>query len=236
MSGLIRALDAIVQKNDDLFAIELDGIEIIFRLPSIKSARQYAILLNLAQYNSEKSIIYETIFRNVVQDDWLVNQCGDLKAGIPETIANLIMRLSGLDDSATEYTEELFRVYRNQSSSDLIFMKRIICSAFGGYTFESLDHLNYQNLVNIFIQAENILLERGIIETEYNFVTPEEVKEAPFKVEDIIRRDKESFIAYDSPEQEDPRKAAYMQKIREIAIQRAKDEEQKFKKKFIQQK
>ena len=235
MSGLIRALDAIEQKDDDLFAVELGGIEIIFRLPSVKAAQQYAMLIGLAQSENEKSIIYETIFRSVVQDDWLTKQCGDLKAGIPETIATLVMRLSGLDDSAIEYTEELFRVYRNQSNSTIVYMKRMICVAFGGYTFDSLDHLNYQNLVNVFIQAENILLERGIIKEEHDFTTQESAKEAPFKVEDVIKRDGDLHREYDSPEQDDPRKLAYMQKLREGAMKRAETEERKFKSRFAQQ-
>jgi len=235
MSGLNQALAAIQQKDDDLFAFELDGIEIVFRLPSVKKAQQYSVLLNMASSESEKCIIYETIYRSVVQDDLLINDAAELKAGLPETVARLVIRLSGLDETSIEYTEQLFNVYRNQTNSTIAYLQRTICSTFSGYTFEALDKLNYQNLVNVFIQAEKELLDRGIIQREHDFTSKEQAKEAPFKVEELIKKDRESFIDYDSPEQEDPRKKIYMQKLREGAKKRAEIEERNFKKTFAQQ-
>jgi hypothetical protein len=54
-------------------------------------------------------------------------------------------------------------------------MKRVICSAFSGYTFKSLDELNYQQLVEIFANAERALLDTGIIQEPYSLKTAEDV-------------------------------------------------------------
>ncbi len=232
MSGLNRALEAIQQKTDDLFAFEVDGIEIVFRLPAVKIAEQYSTLLNIAQTESEKSVIYETMFRSCVQDEWLTSEAAELKAGIPETVARLILRLSGLDEAAIPYTEELFALYRQQSNSTMTYMKRMICMVFPGYTFEVLDKLNYQNLVNVFIQAEPMLLKQGIIEKEHDFTSPESAREAPFAVEDLIKTDNEAYKEYDSASQDDPRKLAHMQKLRENARKRAENEEREFQKRY----
>jgi hypothetical protein len=232
MSGLYRALEAIQRKSDDVFAVEIEGIEVVFRLPPVQAAQQYSLLLNMAQTESERLIIYETIFRDVVEDDLLASEDGDIMAGVPETISKLVLMMSGLDNSAKEYTAQLFGLYRQQSSSVLMCMKRAICTAFPGYTFESLGQLNYQNLVNVFIQAEKILLERGIIESEYDFMSSEETKEAPFAVEDLIKQDRDAYHDYEFVDQEDPRKLARMNKLREAARRRAEEEERVFKERY----
>ena len=233
MSGLSRALEAIQQKSDDVFAFEINGIEIVFRLPPVALAQQYSILLNMTQTESERTVIYETIFRNVVQDDWMINEAGGLQAGVPETVSKLVFMFSGLDDTAKQYTEELLQLYRTQSSSILMTIKRTICSVFPSYTFESLGQLNYQNLINVFVQAEKILLEKGIIESEFEFMSPDQAKEANFKVENLIKQDKEAYREYDDASKEDPRKLAHMAKLREAAKKRAEMEEKEFKKRYM---
>ena len=232
MSGLHRALEAIKQQSEDLFAFEIEGKEVVFRLPSVRQAQQYAKLLNIAQTESDKIAIYETIFRSVIQDDWMV-QDGELYAGLAETVALLVIRLSGLDDSSEEYLEELFRLYRKQSNSVLMYMKRCICSVFHGYTFESLNELNYQNLVNVFIQAEKELLRQGIIEQEHDFTSAAQEQHKSLGIEELIKKDKEAHREYEQGDQEDPRKLAYMQKLREGARKRAELEEQEYKKRLI---
>jgi len=234
MSGLIRALDAIEQRTEDIFALELDGIEIIFRLPGIRVAQQYLSLLTLSNSESERSLIYEAMFRRVIEDDWLSNHANNIKAGIPETIAKLVLKLSGLDPASDNriYTEQLINTFRSQADNSISLMKRTICSVFNGYTFESLDLLNYQNLVSTFIQAERILLERGIMEEGFSFKEPEKAKEAPFRVEDMIKNDRQSFKEYNAASQEDPRKLAHIRKLREQAKERAEKEELNFRKKL----
>ena len=233
MDGLGRALEAISRKTDDLFAVTFGETEIVFRLPPVRVVQQYATLLQLCETDSERNTIYESVFCNVVQDDWLTKNsgAGQLKAGIPESLTKLIIMLSGLDDHHAEYTEELFNAYRNQSNSTLLYMQRTICLVFPGYTFDSLSEINYQKLVNIFIQAEKVLLDRGIIDSEHDFKKAQESKHKPYLVEDAIKADAQAFQEFESPREEDPRRAAHMQKIREAAIRRAKEQELAFKRK-----
>ncbi len=228
MTGLFQALEAITKKHDDLFAVELEDVEIVFRLPSVKEGHQYSLLLDLCKTESDRSSVYESIFRNFVQDEWLTKSAGDIKAGIPETVARLIMMLSGLDEHHTEYTEYLFKAYREQLSSDISYMERVICEVFPGYTFELLESLNYQKLVSVFIQAEKVLIKNGRIEKEHDFVSQEQAKPKPFRVEDVIRQDRNAHKEFETPDRPDPKMAARMQKIREGVIKRAQEEERKF--------
>jgi hypothetical protein len=230
MAGLIHALEAIQNGNEDLYALELEGIEIVFRLPSIKQAYQYQKLLSLTADYTEVCIIYEHMFKAAVLNDYMATKDGDLPAGIPETIAKLIFMLSGADEHCTEYTEELVTVYRKQADNTLMYMKRIICQVFAGYTFKSLNEENYQTIVNLFIQAEKVLLERGIIETVHQFNQPEEAKPKPFRVEDVIRHDANAQAEFDKPK-EDANTMARVNKIRQEAIKRAKDQELAFRRK-----
>lgn len=233
MSGLHRALEAIQRKSDDLFAFDIEGVEVVFRLPSIHQAQQYAMLLGMAQTESEKYTVYDRIFRNVIQDDWMANQDPEQGAGLPETVAKLVLYLSGLDEHSEQYTEQLFKLYRQQANSILMYMKRCICLIFPGYTFESLGQLNYQNLVNIFIQAEKELLKQGRIEVEHDFTAAAQEKQKAFAIEDLIKQDREAYQEYTNGDQEDPRKLAYMQKLREGARKRAELEEKEYKKKLL---
>lgn len=229
MSGLHTALGAITKKTDDLFAFEIEGLEVVFRLPSIRQAQQYTMLLKLCDSDAERSEVYESLFRYLVEDEWLAAGDSDLKAGVPETVGRLAIMLSGLDDRSIEYTQTLFDMYRQQADFTLNYMKRIICQVFSGYTFESLDLLNYQQVVNVFIQAEKVLLDRGIIEKEHDFQSPGEAKAPQFRVEDVIKNDGQAFSEFDKPEQEDPRVRARMQQIREGVAKRAQEEERRYK-------
>ena len=233
MAGLIQALNAITNKNDDLFTVELEGLEIVFRLPSNKQAMQFRALLDMAS-ESTANIIHETLFRNCVIDEYLANKANDIPAGIPETISNLILFLSGQGKESQEYTQLLFDSYRSQRDSNDMYMKRAICQVFSSYTFDMLDKINYQKLVNIFIQAEKVLLDRGIIEQEHSFTSPEEEKPKPFRVEDVISQDMDAYNEFNSVE--DPEKMARMARIRAEAIERAKAEEERFRQRTIRQK
>lgn len=224
--SLAQALNAVRRKTDDLYATTLsDGIEVVFRLPPVRKAEQYALLLTIADDYSFKVIIYEHIFKNFIEDSSL-RENPDIHAGIVETIAKLILYLSGVGDNSIEYTGELFAAFRKDTSKVLLFMQRTICSTFSGYTFEMLDKMNYQRLVNIFIQAEQVLLDRGIIETVHQFDDPSSKKDTAVKsLHDQIRMDQASFKEYDNPDAPDPR----MQELRRQAKERAIEEERKYR-------
>jgi len=231
MDGLGRALEAISRKADDLFITTIGDLEIVFRLPPVRTAQQYTYLLDACENDGERNSIFESIFRETVEDDWITKSTGGglIPAGVPETIARLVLLLSGCNSNTNAYTSELFKNYRKQVDSTLCYMQRVVCSAFSGYTFEILEKLNYQKLVYIFIQAEKLLLEQGIITVEHNFEKPVEVKAKQFLVEDAIKSDTKAYSEFSKPAADDPKRMAMQQAIREKAIQRAKEEERKFK-------
>jgi hypothetical protein len=231
MDGLGRVLETISRKTDDIFVVSIEELEIVFRLPPVRAVQQYATLLQYAGNDSERYTIYERIFRETVQDEWLTKGTGgkDLPAGIPETISNLILLLSGCTENTTEYTEGLFHTYRQQTEMPLGYMQRFICSMFPGYTFEILEELNYQKLVYIFIQAEKRAFEQGIIEKEHSFNKAVEAKPKPYLVEDAIKADAKAYNKYDMPPEEDPRAIARQQQIKERTAARAREEERVFK-------
>jgi hypothetical protein len=58
----------------------------------------------------------------------------------------------------------------------LVFMKRTICSVLSGYTFEQLDELDFQSIVEMFVQAEQIMLDAEIIPEPYQMIHPDELE------------------------------------------------------------
>jgi hypothetical protein len=222
--GLTQALEGISERPGNLLAVEIEGVEVVFCLPSIRAAAQYQTLISLSTDVSTENLIWEHIFQHVVVDRYLADSDGSIPAGIPETIGRLVLSLSGITEYSKEYTEELFKAYREQQDETLIYMKRTICQVFMGYTFESLDATDYQSLVNIFIQAEKVLLDRGIIEKVHSFIEPEKTK-----MGNTIRQEREALSEFDRPTEEDPVAMARTRKMREIAIERAKQEELRYK-------
>ena len=103
MTGLVCALEAVSKKSADLFAIEFGGAEIVFRLPSVRQASQYARLLMLA--NGEvplESIIYEHIFSTAVEDNYLAYNDGNIPAGVI-TLAQLIENMFNLGSAPIHF-------------------------------------------------------------------------------------------------------------------------------------
>jgi hypothetical protein len=225
-TGLHQALMAVTKRTDTFFATEIGDIEVVFHLPPIKKAIQYQRLLDLAQTENLEYLIYEQIFSECSVTDLLVND-GEIPAGIPETISNLILYLSGVDKSSIEYTEGLFEIYRNQINDTILFMKRTICNVFGGYTFEKLDELTYQQLVHNFIQAEKVLLDddNSGLATPFQFKGPEDNNN---KVSDRIQQDRREYETFNRPPNQE--ELALQRKLREQAIQNAKMREEEYRK------
>lgn len=223
--SLAQALTAVERRVDDLYATVLtDGTEVLFRLPCVKKVQQYSLLLDAAEDYSFHVIIYEHLFKNFVEDSWL-RDAEDIPAGIVETIAKLILHLSGMGEDSKAYTEELLSANRLVADEVLIFMQRTICSCFPSYTFELLDSLSYTKIVSIFTQAEKVLMERGIIASEYFFQDPEEEqKKGASSLHDQIRRDQNDYREFDTEAGPDPR----MQELRRQSIERAAEEERKY--------
>lgn len=196
--SLVNLLEAVKKlDNDDVFAVALsDDIEIVFRLPSNKFAGQIAHLISMTDESSLHYMLYDYVFRKCVLDNYLINFNESLPAGVPESIGKTILALSGADKEAIEYTKHLMDIYRETAQGIASFMKRTICTTFHGYTFQALDLLNYQELVEVFINAEQSLLDDGIIKERY---AVEVGKKKDIKsLSQLVREDTKEYKAFNS--------------------------------------
>ena len=158
--GLVTALEAIRQLEKDIYIINFpDDTEVIFRLPSFKQASQYAQILNVsAGVGGFETIVYNHIFEECVVDKYLAVHDQNLKAGIPETVVKVILYLSGVDEHFKEYTENLLTLFRSRTNSILSIMRRTICQVFS-YKMSDLDGMSFQEVVQVYVDAEKVLLE-----------------------------------------------------------------------------
>ena len=221
--SFVTALEAIRKLDGSLYVVTLpDGTDVIFTLPSLNQASQYSQLLTVSDGNySLQCIIYNHIFEEYVVDKFFAVHDENIKAGIPETIAKVIMYLSGSDnDSFQEYTETLLDTFRSQTSNVISVMKRTICQVFSGYKMNDVDRLSFQDLVKVYVEAEKVLLEQGIIEEGLKF--KEQEKPKPFTIESTISKDFRDYQQFEAPEggQEDrlTNDPAYKAKMEEFRI------------------
>ena len=199
-----RLLESVSKKADDIFVVSFSPeLEVIFRLPSHRQAYQYAEILTMLEDGDPiKVLTYDFIFSTYVEDNWLVNHEENLPAGVPETITKVILYLSGVDEEHVEYTLNMLDQQRVTVERDMLsHMKRTICIAFQGYTFETIEKMNYQKIVYIFAQAEQSLIERGIIEDRYTYQTQEDESDKQHSPKinfDELMRDNKALQQYES--------------------------------------
>jgi hypothetical protein len=228
--SLSQALKAVRHKEKDLYIVAFgDDLEVSFRLPSIRKIRQYALMLQLSEDMALKSIIYEDLFRFVVTDPFFIN-CDDIPAGIPESIAGLVLHLSGMssNEAALELTEALLAKERNEKNSLLSFMQRTICGVFPAYSFEALDKLTYPELVKVFVNAEQVLIDVGKIEKEWDIIGSmkgEDQSSTQSSINNQIMNDINSYKEFDKPMGPNP----MIEKLRREAMERTLAEEERYK-------
>jgi len=229
MTSLHHALDAIRKADDALYAVPFpDGTEIVFRLPSYRKALQYSELISISKEDSQlSSHIYNYIFKSVCQDKFLANDSDMLPAGVPETVAKLVLLFSGVDESSLDYTETLLNSYRSRVNNVICTMKRCICKVFSGYKYHELDSLNYQQLIEVFVQAEKVLQDEGIISEEGLVIQrPEDSKQKDLDVGQMINKDIKEYnqfehggssgqSLYDSPEYKSRLEQEKMRRMRQ---------------------
>jgi len=144
--------------------------DVPFKLPSVKRAQQYSAALALTENTrTPGSVILEQIFGECVVDENLAYHEHDIPAGIVDSVGRGILYLSGITEDVITYTQNLFNTYRHQVNTMIPSMERTICSVFGGYTFSNVNELDYQEMCEVFIQAEKALLDGGVIEEPYKF-------------------------------------------------------------------
>lgn len=215
-----------------LFVVAFPGWEeVAFKLPSLLRIQQYVVALSVV---SQPTIIFEQIFRECVVDEALAFHRENIPAGVVQSLAELVLLLSGAGDNAIEYTVGLHQTFRAQTAAPIVFMKRIICATFGGYTFSSLEELDYQALCELFVQAERIMLDSGIIEEEYQMVIPRQdggydfVKDAA-EIKSELEGGKASPRKSSSPAVQEAMREARMNLLREARTKAARQQTQKAK-------
>jgi hypothetical protein len=218
--GFALPLEA-VRQDGDVFVLELEEIQVVFRLPPLRRAMQYSHILSAAETIDLKFIVYEHIFRDCIEDKVFAGS-QDIPAGLPETIANLVLFLSGVDENYHDYTEQLLAFNRSSVNAATNTIKRTICGVFSGYRFSDLEALNYQELIYVFVQAEKILLEQGIITEGLKLQKPgQEEEQEQQTIGQMIREDAGAYKEFDF---ESTRKV-----LRQDPAERAREEERKFR-------
>lgn len=157
--------------SGSLFVLSTEWGDIPFKLPSIRRVSQYLSALSLAQDEKTLIFIYETIFRECVVDEIIAFESPDMPAGIVPSVVEYILKISGVSDNSEIYTEELFHTFREQSQAPLNLMIRTICSVFSGYKFSDVRELSYQELVELFMEAEAAMMSVGLVQEPFTFVS-----------------------------------------------------------------
>lgn len=144
--------------------------DVPFKLPSVKRAQEYSAAFALGEATQVSgSVLLEQLFRECVVDEDLAYHEQNIPAGIVDSVGREILFLSGVSENIIEYTQNLFNTYRAQVQTMVPTMKRVVCSVFGGHSLKDADELDYQDLCEMFIQAERALLDGGVIEEPYRF-------------------------------------------------------------------
>jgi hypothetical protein len=221
--SLPQILSAVRRKNKDLYVVLIGDIEIPFRLPSIKQAQQYAYLLSIIVEEPLRLLLFEQVFRDLVEDDW-IKESEDLPAGVPESLTNLALYFSGVSqqEGTSGYIDDIIDKNREVRDSFINFACRVICSTFHAYTFEKLEELPFDSVMKIFVQAERSLLESGKIEKEFAFKSPgDDAKAKTNTVTNQILEEARALKDFEKPKTIDPR----FEELRRKAIEKAQEED-----------
>jgi hypothetical protein len=193
----------VLENNKDIVFVTVfsDELEVPFTLPSVNEARRYSVLLSMVKDSAQRSRIYSAIFEKYCCDKTLFDEeTFSLPAGIGETVAKLMLWLSGHGEEPIEYLESLLAQNRTKTDLfDLNFMKRTICQVFHAYTFKDLDEMNFVDLVEIFVQAEKVLIEVGFIKEEFKMATKSKEKANQVDIDALIEEQAKGLSSVDGP-------------------------------------
>lgn len=218
--SLTQLLQSIKTIDEDLYIARFpDDIEIIFRLLSIKKTSQVIRAIQIIEDEALLQYIYRYIFEECVSDDCIYKNNMHIPAGVETSIAEGILYLSGAGEDVIEYTETLLEAYRGANNNVINFMKRKICSIYNAYKFSDLDHLNYQQLVEVFVNAEQSLIDHDIIEERFRISRPEEEKVQ--SIGESIRQDLNEYKEFNAPPPAASPDAGRLAQLREQRIRQA---------------
>lgn len=147
-------LDELLENESGIYLTEFPmGLKFYWRLLNLDEYKKFYALRNTGAFHM--FYLYKKVFdKCYIGNKNLINQ--DMPMFIPATIGQLIMYLSG--DCNTETIEHDIENARSRYSRDIIeHFKFIILSAFPTYSMEDLNKLNRVQLIDKFVQAEELL-------------------------------------------------------------------------------
>lgn len=138
--------------------------------------REYKALSDILQCGVNPINIEEIVWEKCVLDSQLTSPdvWEKLNAGIVSTVASLILYLSG-SQSIPDLNLKLAQ-QRVQAADVQEQIPMYIASVFPSYKLEDFDNMPFPQILLRFAQAEQILLERGVLEQPVQWLTPEEAE------------------------------------------------------------
>jgi hypothetical protein len=112
--------------------------------------------------------IYTYIWETCVQNEVLIEFPKDLRAGVPNLVAQVVLLMSGANN--IPFISGLLDMERQQAHELESQLKSKICRVFPGYTMDKLDDLDFPNLVSVFAKAEAEMLESKLIEKPFELI------------------------------------------------------------------
>lgn len=176
-------LDLKASTGEELFGFRLeDGQVIPFRLLSF---REFKSITSSLKYNFFSQLaIWDWVFDHCVADPVFTDR-ESMQAGLTQSLAQLIIHLSG--PGSEEFLLEVLEESRKRSSTIELQLKSTICRIFPGYTMDKLDEITFPVLVQLFAQAERVMLDSHMIEKpfEIKFGNKEEKPKSVIKTSEI---------------------------------------------------
>lgn len=184
-------IDILKWKNQTIYyiSIEIMGVEYKYffrKIPyeefkRIKHALEYK---SLPEYELEMLIYRHYVISENEPD---IEEILNLPAGIPTTLSTLILSISDTSTFPDEdgnldlniLSNRIDYQRHNVRSEAEIQMMSIICTAFKGYTFESLSQLSFDKILQLFAASENMMLQFGILKDYISFTNNQEDPEVP---------------------------------------------------------
>lgn len=153
-------LDYKIGAKGDLYGFQLfDSRVIPFRLLNYG---EYKIVSSaLDSEDVDDWVLFDYLFDKCVSSKFYKDHRETLEAGIVQTVALLIIDMSSPGD--TSYQNSMLLACRAKSQQIDLMMKTTICRVFSGYTMDKLDELTFPEMVQVFTQAEGVLLDQGLI-------------------------------------------------------------------------
>ena len=152
--------------GEGVFGLKLqDGQTIPFKLLSYREFK--SITSSLKNGSLPQSVIWDWVFDNCVLDP-IFKERDTLQAGLTQSLAQLVIHLSGPSDE--NFLIQILEESRKRSTSIELQMKSTICRIFPGYTMERLDDLTFPALLQLFAQAERVMLESHMIEKPFEIM------------------------------------------------------------------